>query len=197
MFLAIWILWLFLAKKVHYYAFVRMRYLFFIGLFLLCACQMPIAEEGASTVSREEHQSFVDGQHEQLYQVLLGALNEEYQALALYKVVLAEYGDIRPFPNITVAQSRHVQILRDFLVLYDQSVPHNRWIVSTMTPSSLKEACQKALTHELTSVALYQQEFIPAAAFFPDVQQALMRLMQASRESHLPAFERCIERETQ
>ena len=59
-------------------------------------------------------------------------------------------------------------------------------------PESLLAACQMGVEAELANVAMYDS--LLAATDLPDVVEVLQRLQAASRDHHLPAFQRCVER---
>ena len=48
---------------------------------------------------------------ETLSNVLIEAIDDEYKARATYRLVIREFGEIRPFINIVEAESRHIEAL--------------------------------------------------------------------------------------
>jgi hypothetical protein len=62
------------------------------------------------------------------------------------------------------------------------------------SPASLGDACCAAVLGERENAALYDR-LIGAVDAYPDVQRTLRNLRAASQDNHLPAFERCVERE--
>ena len=68
----------------------------------------------------------------------------------------------------------------------------NPWLDKEQAPPSLLEACQQGIIAERENIALYDK-------LLPTIQDAQVRktlttLQWASRERHLPAFERCVAR---
>jgi rubrerythrin len=72
-------------------------------------------------------------------------------------------------------------------------IPANHWEGKGAAPATLAEACSMAVDAEIENIALYDR-LLPA---IPDdvVRQVLQNLQDASRDNHLPAFRRCLERE--
>lgn len=124
---------------------------------------------------------------------LHAALDDEYRAEATYAAVIAAHGEVRPFINIIEAERRHadqVKAQMDRLGLsYDPANPH----LGTLTaPVSVLAACEQGVTAEIENIALYDR-LLPMIRD-PQVRETLTRLQWASRERHLPAFKRCVER---
>jgi hypothetical protein len=59
-------------------------------------------------------------------------------------------------------------------------------------PDSLLKACQMGVDAEIENITLYDR--LIEATGLPDVVEVLKRLQTASRDNHLPAFQRCVER---
>lgn len=124
---------------------------------------------------------------------LRAALDDEYRAEATYAAVIAAHGQVRPFINIIEAERRHsdqVKAQMDRLGLsYDPANPHLGTLVA---PASVLAACEQGVTAEIDNIALYDR-LLPTIRD-PQVRETLTRLQWASRERHLPAFKRCVER---
>jgi len=124
---------------------------------------------------------------------LRAALDDEYRAEATYAAVIAAFGEVRPFINIIEAERRHagqVKVQMDRLGLkYEAANPH----LGTLTaPVSVLAACEQGVTAEIENIALYDR-LLPTIRD-QEVKDTLTRLQWASRERHLPAFKRCVER---
>jgi len=122
------------------------------------------------------------------------ALDDEYKARATYRKVIEVFGPVRPFVNIVEGEDRHAKALLALLTRYGVEPPQDTWTERVTAPRTLVEACRAGIEAEIENEAMYErllrQINDPAAC-------ALMRRLQrASRERHLPAFERCLERET-
>ncbi len=129
-----------------------------------------------------------------LEQALIAALDDEYRARATYRAVLAAYGDVRPFVNIIESEERHIQALMRLLERYGIAIPQDPWPARVSAPESLEAACEAALEAERENGVLYEQ-LMDAAGGHADVEETFRRLLTASQENHLPAFERALERE--
>ena len=129
-----------------------------------------------------------------IQEVLDEALDDEYMARATYRAVLEAFGPVRPFVNIVEAESRHAEAL---LALYEQfglEAPDDQWAGEVEPPSTLAIACERAAEAERENAAMYDR--LLAATAEPDVRRVLGNLQRASEQNHLPAFERCVARET-
>ena len=73
------------------------------------------------------------------------------------------------------------------------AIPANQWQGKGMAPATLAEACRMAIEAEVENIALYDR-LLPAIAD-DSVRHVLQNLQDASRDNHLPAFRRCLERE--
>lgn len=129
-----------------------------------------------------------------LQEALAAALDDEYRARATYRAVLDEYGDVRPFVNIVESEGRHIHALERLYERYEMKVPPDSWPARVAAPESLEAACEAAVEGERENVALYARLMV-AASGRADVEATFRRLLSASQENHLPAFERALERE--
>lgn len=112
---------------------------------------------------------------------------DEAKAYATYEQVLADHGEVRPFVNIIRAEETHMNYL---LPIYEQrgyAVPE--FAADVPSFDTVQEACQAGVTAEIENVAVYDELFTQNLA--PDVYDVFAKLQAASRDKHLPAFERC------
>lgn len=125
--------------------------------------------------------------------VLLEALDDERKAEATYAAVIRKFGKVRPFINIIAAERRHSAAIELQMVRLGFPIPTNHLEGKGSAPATLAEACRIAIEAEIENIALYDR-LLPA---IPDdvVRQVLQNLQDASRDNHLPAFRRCLERE--
>lgn len=130
---------------------------------------------------------------EVLSSVLVEAINDEYKARAMYRLVIRQFGEIRPFVNIVEAESRHIQALLPLFNKYDIPVPEDDWESRVEAPASVLEACQAGVQAEIDNAEMYEK-LLDSTKQYPDVQVVLKQLQRASRENHLPAFQRGVER---
>jgi hypothetical protein len=129
-----------------------------------------------------------------LKQTLTAALDDEYRARATYRAILDTYGDVRPFVNIVESEERHIEALRRLCERYHVEIPADPWPARVSAPDSLAAACEAALEAERENGKLYER-LMEAAAGWVDVEDTFRQLLRASRQNHLPAFERALERE--
>lgn len=129
-----------------------------------------------------------------LEEALQAALDDEYRARATYRAVLDLHGDVRPFVNIVESEERHIQALRRLCERYEMRVPPDPWPSRVSAPESLEAACESAIEAERENAVLYQR-LLEAAGGRSDVEEVFQNLFAASRDNHLPAFERALSRE--
>ena len=120
------------------------------------------------------------------------ALDDEYKAEATYAAVLSKFADARPFVNIKEAEQRHADMVVVHYQAYGMTVPANPYMGQISAPDTLLAACQLGRDAEIENIALYDR-IIPTVEN-PAIKQTLTQLQWASRDRHLPAFQRCIDR---
>ncbi len=125
--------------------------------------------------------------------VLIEAINDEYKARATYRLVISTFGEIRPFINIVEAEGRHIEALLPLFEKHGVTVPVDDWESRIETPSSILEACRQGVEDEVDNAEMYNR-LLDSTKDYPDVQSVLIQLQRASKENHLPAFQRCAER---
>jgi len=130
---------------------------------------------------------------ETLSSVLTEAINDEYKARALYRLVISTFGEIRPFINIVEAESRHIEALLPLFKKHAVTVPEDDWSSRIEAPSSILDACRLGVEAEIENAEMYNR-LLDSTKEYPDVQDVLIQLQRASKENHLPAFQRCVER---
>jgi hypothetical protein len=123
------------------------------------------------------------------------ALDDEYRAWATYDQVIADFGAAPPFSNIRDAEARHIDALRVLFDRYGLPLPRNPWPGKVTRYSSLREACEAGVTAEIENSALYER--LLASTERSDILAVFRNLRDASQQNHLPAFQRCVERESQ
>lgn len=120
------------------------------------------------------------------------ALDDEYRAEATYKAVLDKFGDARPFVNIIQAERRHAAMAAAQMQRLGMEVPSNPYLGGVQAPATLLEACQTGVQAEVENIALYDK-ILPGVSD-PQIRMTLEKLQAASRDRHLPAFQRCVAR---
>jgi hypothetical protein len=120
------------------------------------------------------------------------ALDDEYRAWATYDQVISDFGEVRPFINIRDAEARHIQALRSLFNAYGIIVPRNTWPGQVTRYSSLHEACAAGVAAEIDNDKMYKRLF--QSTDRSDILTVFHNLQEASQQRHLPAFQRCVER---
>ncbi len=124
-------------------------------------------------------------------QALSAALDDEYKAFASYQAVIAQLGSVRPFSMIIRAEEQHISSLKALFDKYGVSIPENPYLAKVTVPSTLQLACQVGVDAEIANASLYQDRLLPAVKDSADITSVFTNLMNASKERHLPAFDRC------
>ncbi len=143
-------------------------------------CDSSIADLTEAPLTDEAHAALLEG------------LDDEYRARAFYLAVLDRFPNALPFDHIEGAEERHANALSAILRAYGRAVPTNPYIggeeIRRSVPASLACACDMAVKEERHNDELYEC-LLRKVDGFPLIRQVFTRLMLASRERHLPAFE--------
>lgn len=116
------------------------------------------------------------------------ALADERKAAAFYQAVIDRIGAVRPFINILRAEEQHQAMLKALFDKYGVSIPADT-TAKQASPATLAEACQAGVDAEIANDALYQT-MLPTIEQ-EDIKTIFTNLANASKDMHLPAFERC------
>ncbi len=130
---------------------------------------------------------------ENLKKALIEALEDEYKARATYRLVIRQFGPVRPFVNIIHSEERHIQALLSLFHKYQIPIPVDNWTDLVQAPASVLEACQIGVRSEIENGQMYQR-LLALTQDYPDVQRVFFNLQRASQAHHLPAFQRCCTR---
>jgi hypothetical protein len=117
------------------------------------------------------------------------ALQDEYKACEIYRLVIQKLGPVRPFINILAAEQRHIRALLPLFRKYQLPIPINTWGDNVTVPDTFHEACLAGVEAEIENGVMYQK-LLRLAEGFPDVQRVFRNLQRASQENHLRAFQR-------
>lgn len=130
------------------------------------------------------------GTNQNLREALLEALADERRAQATYKAVIDKFGSRRPFSNIVKAEARHESFVLELFAKYKLEVPANQFSGESFDlPATIPENCSKAVEAEKANIAMYDRLLTTVSE--PDVKETFVYLRNASKDNHLPAFERC------
>ena len=127
-----------------------------------------------------------------LAEVLNEALLDEYKARDLYRKIIDTFGAVRPFINIVEAEQRHIDALLPLYEKYDIPLPPEPDPQQIAVPDTLLKACEMGVAAEIENLTMYDR--LIEMTDLRDVVEVLQRLQAASRDNHLPAFQRCVER---
>jgi len=119
------------------------------------------------------------------------ALDDEYKAFSTYDAVIAKLGSVRPFSMIIRAEESHIASLKAVLDKYGETIPANPYAGKVVVKSTAKENCQIGVDAEIANVALYRDELLSKVAGYDDITAVFNNLMNASKDKHLPSFEKC------
>lgn len=130
---------------------------------------------------------------------LLAALDDERRAQAQYRAVLDRHGEVMPFARIVGAEGRHEAHLAALFETYGLTVPVDPWKTRSMeAPETVLEACRQGAESEKANIELYDQLLEGPLAREADVPAEVgdlfRHLRDMSRDHHLRAFTRCVER---
>lgn len=124
-------------------------------------------------------------------EALLAALDDEHRSEATYRAALDRFGtETLPFAHVVEAEKRHGAHLLALFERHGLEIPADRWQGTEIElPATRREACAEAVEGEIRNAALYDR--LLATVQEPDVREVFTWLRDASREHHLPAFQRC------
>ena len=123
-----------------------------------------------------------------LQQVLNLAYLDELKAEATYQYVIETFGEVRPFTNIINAEVKHSQSVYKLYEQFGLVAPEFQGI-DDPSFATIQEACQAGVTAEIENIELY--DTIIEQTNEPSVINPFENLRRASKENHLPAFQRC------
>jgi len=123
---------------------------------------------------------------------MVEALQDEYKARATYRKVIETFGPVRPFINIVEAEDRHVHALLELFQRFQVEPPLDGWPERVLIPASEQQACQDAFDGEQENLEMYDR--LLKQVRHPAVCEVLKNLQSASRDNHMPAFQRCLGR---
>ncbi len=132
---------------------------------------------------------------DRLQKILDEALEDEFKARATYAAIIHAFGPVKPFVNIVESEGRHAAALLQQYQRLGLKPPHNNWAAHDIeVPATLREACEAAIAAEVENAGMYER--LLAQTDDPVLQGVLANLRDSSQSRHLPAFKRCLERES-
>ena len=125
--------------------------------------------------------------------ILGAALQEEYKAQYLYESVLEDYPAAMPFAAIVHSEMQHVEALKQLFTRRHVTPPASLWAPATFARyASLPLACAGGVEAETEDAAFYTP-YLGRDDLPLDVENVFTNLQAASLDTHLPAFERCVQ----
>lgn len=117
------------------------------------------------------------------------ALQDERRAEQQYADVLEQFGRTRPFMPIEMAERRHAAEIERLLTAHGEAVPEPLQRPTAARYPDVASACEAGAESERLNIAMY--DALLAAELPEDERCVFEHLRAASRDHHLPAFERC------
>lgn len=124
--------------------------------------------------------------------MLTYAIQDEYMARAEYLKIMNKFGAVRPFTNISNAESRHIALLENAFNGYKLTIPVDEGAKYAQLPDSLQASYQMGVTSEVNNIAMYNRFLNESAVNSPSsvsTKQLFITLRDASQR-HLVAFRR-------
>lgn len=122
------------------------------------------------------------------------SIRDEYRARYTYWGVVTDFGGRTPFSNIVEAEAQHIDAVSRLFASRGLDVPPSEYTVDNVPRfSTFTEACAAGVAAETTNWQMYSgflAELQEAGTLPQDVQTVFTSLMEASRDKHLPAFEK-------
>ncbi len=147
-----------------------------------------VGENGLGFFSALPPASDVPLTEEQVEAMVLGYL-DEMNAYAFYQSIIDTFGEVLPFVAIQRAEAQHAAAWELLFERYDVALPDVPQM-DIETFDTLASACRAAADIEVANFGMYDKAYALFAGY-PDVQQVVLALRNASEFNHLPAFERC------
>jgi len=119
-------------------------------------------------------------------EMLTYAIQDEYLAQATYQAIIDEFGNIKPFSNIILAEQKHIDLLLPLFETYGIEIPVNDAVQYVVLPDSISSALATGVEAEQVNIAMYEA-FLNQADLPDDIQTVFEYLLAAS-QNHLTAF---------
>jgi hypothetical protein len=123
-------------------------------------------------------------------EAMVDSWTDEQHAYAVYEAVMNQFGEVRPFVNIQLAEAQHIAAWESLFDRYSIPVPEVPDFGEMPPFDSLAAACQAAADAEIANFELYD-DLLATFSEYPDILQVATTLRDASEFNHLPAFQNC------
>ena len=117
--------------------------------------------------------------------MLVYAIEDEYLAKAEYELIMANYGEMRPFSNIVRAEEQHIRYLIELFNTHGYAIPVDTAKDHVVLPQDLKSAFETGVKAEIDNIAMYEA-FLEHE--LPDDVRDVFEQLKAASENHLGAF---------
>lgn len=117
------------------------------------------------------------------------ALADERASEAKYEAIERTLGAVMPFRQVERAERRHAGAIERVFVAHGAVAPAATNNATNVAATNLREACAIGVQNEKQNIALYDE--LLEVDLPPDARCVFEHLQAASRERHLPTFERC------
>jgi hypothetical protein len=124
--------------------------------------------------------------------MLTYAIQDEYMARAEYLNIMNKFGAVRPFSNISNAESRHIALLENAFNSYKLTIPSDEGAKYARATDSLQASYQMGVASEVNNIAMYNRFLTESAvnnSSAASIKQLFITLRDASQR-HLAAFKR-------
>ncbi len=119
---------------------------------------------------------------------LVAALDDERRSQGFYNAVMERHGRVVPFSNIVRAEQNHERAVIALMDRHGVAVPDSAPTNLPAVGATIAECARAAAQIERDNIALYDT-LIPAI-HEADIRALFQNLRAASKDRHLPAFER-------
>lgn len=126
---------------------------------------------------------------DEIIEALTITLLDEYAARDAYDDIIEQLGQVRPFINLTEAESTHALALESLFNRYGLELPEAHE-VEIPEYETVAEACSDAYELEVANVDLYDT-YLPLVSDYPDITLVMTTLRDASLDKHMPALAGC------
>ncbi len=144
------------------------------------------AQDQALTLTGYGSEGALDDESLTLADMLTYAIQDEYLARAEYELIIADFGNVRPFTNIMRAEETHIEALLPLFETYGIAAPADEGASHAVSVATLTGTYEAGVNAEVNNIAMYEtflEQDLPA-----DVRAVFTSLMRAS-ENHLRAFQ--------
>lgn len=133
--------------------------------------------------------STVDTTSMDMEDMIILALEDEYNAKATYEVIIEQYGEVKPFINIVKAEQTHIDLLLPLFETYQITLPEDVDKDTLVIPATIEEALSIGVDAEIANIALYEA-FLETD--IPDDVRVVFEKLMAASENHLEAFSKAL-----